>query len=469
MSKQAKTIFILGVVLFVAAVVTVIALTIPEVNEQTQDQPVLLVNKTINDVARVNVTNKLCTYSAWREGNGYTLEDIPPESLNIEYLGMLLDESSKIEYVREVGRGNFADYGLNDPEATVDIQYTDGQEMTLLLGDREQLSDGRYFAVKGGEDVYLMDNSRSIRFTMDIKKYIDYVIIPPRVEPSVMGAILDISFEGKEFEKPIRIRSIAGGDPEVVSRAASFGVTTHIMESPNLHGVDLTQANQIFGSLTGMITDGVLAYNCSQEELAKYGLNDPRLTVRYTYKNGKDATPEEFLLKVADYQGTEVMTKNDEGIVYTISEAPFTSASYEKLVAKRFLMPIILDVSGVEIKTPNETYQFELLGEQSKDLSVLLSGKPVDTALFRTFYNLLVSIDHDGRLVQNTKTSGEPILTITYRYRDKTKGDDTMEFYPGSLRRTLVSVNGVSEFETNEKFQTEILTELNKLIKETQQ
>lgn len=44
-----------------------------------------------------------------------------------------------------------------------------------------------------------------------------------------------------------------------------------------------------------------------------------------------------------------------------------------------------------------------------------------------------------------------------------------MEFYPGSLRRTLVSVNGVSEFETNEKFQTEILTELNKLIKETQQ
>ncbi len=458
-----KKLTLLTCVLACLIVITAMLNLIPEKSEE-QTQVFYLQNKELNDVERIDIKNTHGNYSVWREEGGYIIEDLPAHSINIEYLEMLLKESSKIEYLDSVKNGeDLTPYGLDSPQAEVSVKYTDGTEENLLIGGSEPLSEGRYFMRQGGREIYLMDNSRSIRFTMPIEKYIDYIIIPPRVEPAVLTAMGDITFEGDAFPTPVTIKAVYNGDEETQRQGASFGVTTHIITTPYLRGIDQTQATAIFGSLTGMVSDGVLAYNATEEQLKAFGLDNPYLTVNFTYNNGKDAPPVDYTVKVAKYEGGEIMTKNDEGIVYKISQAPFTSATYEKLVSKRFLSPLIIDVAQVDIAYGDENYTFALSGEKNTDLTVTQKGKEVDVAKFRKLFSSLVAIDHDGQKLEGQSTTGDPLLTLTYTYKDEKKPKDTLQFYKGDVRKNNVALNGVMEFATNEKYILDIKEQINGL------
>lgn len=461
--KVVLLISILIVLLMLAG--TALLLTMPKKSEE-QNGIKLLSSRSINEVARVDIKTEKDNYSVLQEGGGFSLGDIPAEVVNVEYLRMLLEEISRIEYITivEEKSDSLEKYGLDKPESQVSAAYTDGQTLELWIGAKEPISDGRYVLNLKTGAVYLLDNSRTIRFTMPIEKYIDFIIIPPNETPSVLDAIKNASFKGKKLPKPIEIKAVTNNDKELLRKAVSYGAVTHMIVSPVLHEMDQGEAIKLFESLAGMISDGVEAFNATPQQLSLFGFDEPDIEAKFDFQPNKNAPLRQYGIKVCNYKGQMLLTRNDEGVVYRISDEYFTGLSYEKLVSRWFLSPLIIDVAKIKLELNGEAYTFDLKGEKNDELEVTCNGSLLDTGLFRKYYNLLVSASNDGRLIENPALAGSPLMKLKFIYKDKEKPGDEIVIWQGDLRRVYVSVNGIAEFAMRDKYLACITEALGKLL-----
>ena len=140
------------------------------------------------------------------------------------------------------------------------------------------------------------------------------------------------------------------------------------------------------------------------------------------------------------------------GVVYIIARPAFLDISYEKLLLRWFLSPLLMDVSGITVESSAGRYDFAIDNTDARNPVVTLDGAAVDVELFRDFFQLLGSAANDGTyLGVQPAPSGEAVMTITYHYTDG-KADDVMELYTGDSRRVNVYVNGVCEFAMRDVF-----------------
>ena len=412
------------------------------------------------DITYISVQNEFGFYDVTQEGGGFKVYDLPSDLVNGDYLKLLLDESSKIA-AKELVTENLADlalYGLDSPRATVTIAYSDKSELTLLLGSEERVSDGVYFMIQGSDMVYLMPRSYSIRFTMAVEGFIQYQITPTKYVESPLSIIRDITFAGASLPEPIVIEFVDEDNEQEMRDAYSFGVSTHLIRSPGLHELDQDSGSKVFQSLLGIVSEGIVAYNCTEETLNAYGFNRPDLTVDFTIVNGpQGAKPEEYHLSVVqDPKLGPLLTCNDNRVIYRILDVAFTKVKYEELTMRWFLTPFITDLKSLKVTTVDQNYEFTFEGDTNKDLAVFLDGKQLDMEQFRSYYRLLVSASRDG-IDRVTKAPGKgSLLTIVYNYKDTKKPKDTLNLYPGDLRRVSVEVNGITEFAMKEAYLTRV-------------
>lgn len=405
-------------------------------------------------VARVEVENRHGAYTVtWRDG-AYTVADLPAHLVNGEYVQMLRDEASRVQYTRRVTEdlSKLADYGLARPEARVDVTYTDGSALHLLLGAEEPIGGGRYLMEEGGAAVLLMKNSRAIRFTMPVEKYLDYIIIPPENTASELDALQDITFSGRALDSPIVLKAVLPERADMQLIGLSFGALTHVVMEPGLHEVNATTLLEVAEDLLGLISESVVDYNCTAQELAAYGFDDPYLCIEFDYKNGADAPVEHYKLLASQWEDGYIVTLNDDGVVYRILDLSFLHVKYEDLVLRWFLSPFISDVRAVEVSTAGQNYRFEVEGD-AKNIAASYGGRPLDSTQFRAFYNLLTSAACDeAALSELPQLSGEADMTIRYIYRNSEKEDDVLALYAGPQRRLYAQVNGTCEFTMRQNF-----------------
>jgi hypothetical protein len=389
-----------------------------------------------------------------------------------EYLLMLLDEAARVEYVelvsvieKPVTQLKLASYGLDQPTGSVLIRYSSGESLGLLFGAVERISGGQYFMVEGGDTVYLMDHSRVVRFLQPLKRFINFEIVPVRTVSSPLSTIKSLTLSGRAFPQPVVISEIRADNEEEMREALGFGAVTHLVRSPRLRKIDQKEAIDVFGSLSGLLNIEVLDYNCSDAALAEYGLDDPLVKAEYVFKRGDNFEPLGIVLRVALYQGSYVLVRDDQRVVHRMEKKAFFVTSYEKLVSRWFLTPFITDVKSIAVRSGGRDYRFELSGEDNRSLEADLDGAKLDMALFRKFYTLLVSASSDGLLLEDPAPSGTPLLSVTFYYRAPLKASDTMVFSPGSLRRLYVTVNGVTEFACLQRYAQTLDTALSALAR----
>lgn len=425
--------------------------------QEKSDPAILLSHREPSEVSSVQVENSHGSYTYTRTQEGFRLHDLPLQRVNQEYVAMLLDESSRVECLKSVTRdlSQLSNYGLADPEARVTVSYDGGRSLCLLIGTQEPISGGRYCMEAEGDQVFIMKNNRTIRFTMPVEKYLDYIIIPPEESTSVLSVLQDMTFSGTSLPAPIRLRAVLPQREDTQLEALSFGAVTHLVEGPVLHEANSTALIQIAEDLLGLISEGVVDYNCTQEELEAYGFDQPWLQLDFDYKNGPDAPVNPYSLRVSPWEDGYIVTVNDDGIVYRILDLSFLHPTYEDLTLRWFYSPFLTDLSAVELTRGGETTRFDLSGDHAKDLSVACGGQQVDAESFRSFFRLLTSAAADGPLAQNFVTAETaPLLTVRYLYRNPDKSDDTLSLYPGPTRRLCVETNGAREFTMRENFLT---------------
>ena len=91
----------------------------------------------------------------------------------------------------------------------------------------------------------------------------------------------------------------------------------------------------------------------------------------------------------------------------------------------------------------DKTYSFDITYNADDNItSEKLNGKDVDDSLFRTYYSYFTSMKPT---VESSYPSGDVAMTVTFTYRDTSKGQIKMEFINHNDRRYQVRINGNSE------------------------
>ncbi len=406
------------------------------------------------DVMRVVISNEYGSTDISFTGEGYVVDDIPAERVDMDELIDLLTNCGKVSALQEVNASpkDLAIYGLEKPAAQVAVTYKDGSSLTIMLGNIERVSGNFYMRVDGTTAVYLAEAKRFSAFLLPKKSLVEDQITPELALSSPLSALLNVTFSGAQLKQPVTIEAVAAGDPDVVRAALSFGAATHIVRGKGTYELDQTYAVKMLGSLLGITATDIVGYAMTDEEIMAFGFDHPTMQVEFDLRNGRDVPVETFALSVLAKGNAYYMTCNDNGVIYEVAEPAFVHLEYDKLLVRWFLSPLLMDVSEVQVITSGQRYDFVLTGETNAEKQVTCNGKPLDIERFRTLYRLLGSAAHDGSPLQDRTVKGEPLLQLTYRYRDAGKQPDVMALYKGDTRRLWVQVNGVSEIAMREAY-----------------
>jgi hypothetical protein len=230
-----------------------------------------------------------------------------------------------------------------------------------------------------------------------------------------------------------------------------------VYEFDQTYGIDL------FNSLLGIKADSIVGYNYTPQQVADFGFGSPYMQAEFGLKNGTDAETVNYSLKLIQKGDLWYMTCNDNRIIYEVQRPLFADIQYEKLPARFFLSPMIMDLGKVELTAGGQTYTFSLSGKTNDDRTVTCNGDPFDIERFYTLYGLLTSAANDGTMYQGLEPSGEPLMKLTYYYLDTQKSSDVMALYKGDTLRDYVQINGVTEFEMRETFLARVEDAVSKL------
>lgn len=452
MQKLVKTLVALAIAVAALAAALVL-LWINPGREQAQNH--VFSDRQATQVQTVRVENENGVFYVRAQDGGYTVADIPAELIDIDaFIAFLIDCSEISARKRVTAGGNAADFGLDAPQARVDVTYLDGGDLTLLLGDREPLSGDYYASAEGDGGVYLLAAETAESWLIARQALISFYITPKLNVSSALSALGDVTFAGGPLAEPVTITSVSSGGEAVRALARSFGAATHIVQGAGVYELDQTYGLTVLSPLCGLTAQAIVGYGLSARQLAEYGFDEPYMQVDFDYKNGvAEAVHYTLRITPADEAG-QLFYANTLGssVVYVIKREAFLDIAYEKLLLRWFLSPLLMDITGVTVETGAHTAKFTVDNSDLKNPVAALNGQPLDIGRFRQFFKLLCSAANDGQyLGEQPQPSGRPVMRITYHYSGG-KADDVLALYAGDARRVSVSVNGVCEFAMKDAF-----------------
>ncbi len=446
---------LLKYIIWTAAVVLalVIALVVVDsISNDTKTTVKVFINKEATDIETVTVTNSYGSYLVYSQDDGYMIDDMPSNIIDEEGFYELMYHSCAFGSLREIEKDakDLALYGLENPAAHVEVEFTNGQTFSLTLGDKEKVSGNYYGMVNDDKSVYLFAEEDVLYFLVPKTTYISMQVTPPLAVSSPLTALKDVTFSGTALEKPIHIEAVEKSNPQAVLDAVSFGPATHIVRLNGTYELDQTYGVEVLGSILNLKATDVVGYNLTSEDYSKLGFDNPFMQVDFSLKNGTDYIAD-YQLKIVAYGEKYLAAMKDAGVVFLIDPPAFASIDYTKLCLRWFLSPLRADVKNLIVEFDGQQYEYTS-GKTDDGIWAKVNGKTMDSEAFLGLYRLVTSASADGKYLENTSNAGAPLMTITYKYNDESKPDDVMKLYSGSTRRVNVEINGVTEFDMRETF-----------------
>ena len=133
------------------------------------------------DIARLAVTNASGGFTVYydAEEDGYVFDDLPANIVDAGGFFELMNHACAFGSLRLVSSGetDMDLYGLAEPAAIAAVTFTDGEEFSLAIGNREKVSGNYYGEVQTGEEkgnVYLFAEEDLAYFLLRKEDYISY-------------------------------------------------------------------------------------------------------------------------------------------------------------------------------------------------------------------------------------------------------------------------------------------------------
>lgn len=420
-------------------------------------------------IERVDVNNRYGEYAiSYDSANGgYIIGNVPAELADMDRFIQLMVNCSKFS-ANDLVMGEqaaFSVYGLDSPQAECSITYDDGTQLTVYIGHQEPISGNYYLRVEGQLGLYTYDKEAAESLLMGQEGFVSRLVTPKLQVSSPLSAIRDAWFSGKKLDTPLEIRAVMGGDYQVRRDALSFGAATHLVRGAGLHELDQAGGILILGSLLGIEGTSVEAYNLSEAQMNTYGFSDPDMRAEFVLSGNQEEKERIALSLVQASEDRFFAAVEGRNVVYSINRPAFYDIRYQDLIMRYFISPMLMDIKGLTVETPQAVYEISYARTEDKQTVVKVNGKSADPELFMAFYRLATSAAADGDLREGIQPQGTPALVIRYHYRTADKPDDVLQFFPGTARRMDVEVNGVIELDIRENFVVRMVDACLNLIK----
>ncbi len=364
--------------------------------------------------------------------DGIKIENVDLALMRQDLVSLMFDALITVRSDNKVGEfkgEELVQYGLDMPQAQVDYEIDQKQPETLYIGAVSPDNNYYYAKTASSDDVYTIGKAVGDRIMQDVTDMADLSIDVldskglARLEVKQKNRDeLSVSFE-KENEKANDNLDKSGLQTLVMHKPIeNLLVYPYNLETGLLYNYD----KFVIGEMVELGT----------ENYAKYGLDDPQMTILMAdLENG-------VALSVGnlDEEGKNYyVTPNGQKAVYTMPKEgldPFFNYNIVDFIQKFIALHFRDTLAGVDIKSVygNYTVEFKEEGENkfivendvTKDKrNAYINGKLADTDGFANYYELLTGLTFDA--LDEGEPQGEPQVVITYKMLDGK--EDTTTYY----------------------------------------
>lgn len=417
---------------------------------------------TIKSVKVKNATDELYVVlngkTATGTGNVYTFDGYQDVNMDTALIGTLANNANGLtsEDVVEENCTDFAKFGLEKPEATVDIEYETGTKFRMLVGNKTPAGDAKYVTIDGSNTVYTVRLSAVANYSNTFDAFVDKTMLKA---PEVYPVVEKLTITRKNSKDDIVLEYDAPKD-DTANRGGTS--SSHIMTSPTFAYLTVEKSTEILTGIFGLYSDSIYAVKCTESDIAEAGLKEPYCTVTMECDDGKDY---KLLLSefFDDSEGKSCYAMFEGGnVIYVLDEAKakWLTVQPVDIASRIFIASYVWNISDLSLKGNGKTYDFKI--EQfsepeeggsisAKDFRVRLNGEDFDSERYREFYGFLVKANAENFALGEEIPSGEPMAVLEYtdKYLEKTM---KFEFYEKSSFQALVVADGESKFNISKAY-----------------
>ena len=366
---------------------------------------------------QVSIQNKDDKYTIRYDNTAknYVIQGYEDIDLDSSLIVTLRNYTETIKATAQVEKvTNLAAFGLDEPQATATILYSDESSATIRVGDLIPSETGYYCQVEGKDGVYIFDTNSVTLFRASATAFANtQLITAPTVktdDTNGTALLRDITFGGSSFPTPLALRRSNHNDSEEMSYFA------YLITSPYLRAARDTVSNAL-GQFKSLSADQALFLHPSAEQLKKLGFENPLLTIQATMavETEEETESEDEVAKKIYYNSAEyhitVGSKDENGnyivmmdgidAIFLVSKASYSylfDLTYATSVNEFLFVKKIDSISRVAIRYNGNLHEFSLTHYPNKEdpddqLLVKEGDKTYSTEDFRDLYSLMLQLE----------------------------------------------------------------------------
>lgn len=248
------------------------------VAQQGTDEPAATV-AALSDVQRLDVTFLGEHTGLLRTDGRWVDAEDPAFPLDESYAEEMADALSDMRSERSV-TGEPSEYGLDDPLCVVTARDAQGAELTLQIGDKNKTTGLYYVRVEGQSDIYTVSSSAVMPFLS--ARY-------DRIEAEEFPEIETDSVERLSVTANGRSRTLLHL-PEGSKSAYTSAYTWFEQTADGLAPVSAEGAENAAQEALGVVCLGTVRYDATAEDMTRFGLDDPAVSIEVTYTQSAQTT-----------------------------------------------------------------------------------------------------------------------------------------------------------------------------------
>lgn len=463
MSKKVKTLVIGGVALLVLVALMVTLLLVfkdsgDEESSSSSTTTITLVEKNINNISSVKVTNALGGYTITQDDSGvFAVDGLDGFDISQENAKSAVSQVAVLtgNTMVEENAADLAQYGLEEPQAVVEVTLRDGTVYSITVGDMSPTNLGNYTMVSGDSNVYIVSDAYLSRYYEYDNLYFVSTIFRDNADNETIFA-QKINLYRKDLDTYLYFEKAQ----DVDSPDRPGFTSPYNMVSPVYSYINTENFTDISDPINKCYADRAVLLHPTDDQLKEYGFKEPQGIYLAVLDEGTMVITagNPYYEDVENEDGTTTSTQTGyymmisgiDAIFYASHEnIPWMQTEIGSILSKIVYAPNISKLSSIQIEAAGKTYDMQLTQSEAEDdtsYTVKINGKDIDPDRFTTFYTYLISARAEG--IYTDAVSGSAKVTVTFHYLDTSQDLLKIELFDIGNRTAVISVNGAPKFTT---------------------
>lgn len=288
MKKQRMVLLGSLALVILLSVVLIILMTSPqqeqsqESNQTDQQQELELLSMTVEQINTISVENPAGGFVLVNQGSGFVVEgyeEVASSSINVNNLTanftslqakrLLLSQE---ELTPGSSNEQLEQYGLDNPQYSIQIVTTDGNTEELFLGN--SAPDGSSIYALYQDAVYLLDDRLLDSVSKGSLSFLDNQITD--LEPEYEKAIITLSGTVRSSPVTLEIQTKEQTTEEEEEQSVvSSAEKIYTMTTPLIQTISEESAAQVTEGLFSLYGNSVIAVKPTAQQMAEYRLDEP--------------------------------------------------------------------------------------------------------------------------------------------------------------------------------------------------